>query len=147
MSEVSHGMASGRAIAAGCSLSCTPVEQPFIAMECLDGATLKYVIGDKPMEAETVLDLAIQIVAALDAAHARGIIRAFAAVIAGRVPGQVVQFPGFDVENLQVFCDCLAENRLKRSSQISPRLYHASVAIPNNCLDSPLIIVRRWGAL
>src|SRR6266566_4113387 len=43
------------------------LEQPFIAMECLDGATLKYVIGDKPMEVETVLDLAIQIADALDA--------------------------------------------------------------------------------
>jgi len=49
-------------------------DQPFIAMECLDGATLKYVIGDKPMEVETVLDLAIQIADALDAAHARGIV-------------------------------------------------------------------------
>jgi len=49
-------------------------DQPFIAMECLDGATLKYVIGDKPMETETVLDLAIQIADALDAAHAQSIV-------------------------------------------------------------------------
>jgi serine/threonine protein kinase/Tfp pilus assembly protein PilF len=48
--------------------------RPFIAMECLEGVTLKYVIGDKPMEVETVLDLAIQIADALDAAHAQSIV-------------------------------------------------------------------------
>jgi eukaryotic-like serine/threonine-protein kinase len=50
------------------------VDQPFIAMECLDGRTLKYLIGDKPMDTETALELAIQIADALDAAHAAGIL-------------------------------------------------------------------------
>jgi len=43
----------------------------FIAMECLEGATLKHVIAAAPMELKRLLDLAIEITDALDAAHAR----------------------------------------------------------------------------
>ncbi len=46
----------------------------FIAMELLEGQSLKYEIGGKPMEIETVLDLGIQIADALDAAHSKGIV-------------------------------------------------------------------------
>ena len=48
--------------------------QHFIAMEFLDGKTLKHLIAGKPMEIEQVLESGIQVAEALDAAHAGGII-------------------------------------------------------------------------
>jgi len=46
----------------------------FIVMEFLDGVTLKHLIGNRPMELESVLGLGIEIADGLDAAHAAGIV-------------------------------------------------------------------------
>jgi eukaryotic-like serine/threonine-protein kinase len=48
--------------------------RPFIAMELMEGKTLKHAISGKPMEIDQVLDLGIQIADALDAAHSKHIV-------------------------------------------------------------------------
>ncbi|MBV9341398.1 MAG: protein kinase [Acidobacteria bacterium] len=48
--------------------------QSFIAMEYLDGSTLKHLIGKRPLELDRLLAVAIEVTDALDAAHAQGIV-------------------------------------------------------------------------
>src|ERR1700741_2006388 len=48
-------------------------DQPFIAMEFLDGVTLKHMVISKPMPLDRLLEVAVEVAEGLDAAHSEGI--------------------------------------------------------------------------
>ena len=49
-------------------------DRPFIVMELMEGQTLKYRIGDKPLDTDEILDIGIELAQALDVAHSEGFV-------------------------------------------------------------------------
>ncbi len=70
--DIDSGVLTGEDSSNGSNVVEAPVH--FIAMELLEGQTLKHTIGSEPLELDQLLDLSIQITDALDAAHSKGII-------------------------------------------------------------------------